>query len=162
MKEKTRKLIQWIFLGLAVLGGIFAIFHATGSESDHVLEGMTEAGNPLSSLYDIAYYLLIVIMLVAIVSILFFVFRQFISNFKDDPKKARRSLFSVGLMILVVIISFIFAKGTDVSQAMLDKNNLTVGVSKWIGAACFMVYIMVVVAILTIVYTELNKMFKKK
>lgn len=162
MKEKTRKLIQWIFLGLAVLGGIFAVIHATGSDSKHMLVGMTELDNPMSGMYNIAYLILIVIMLVAIVSILYFVIRQLISNFKDNPKKARRSLISMGLLLLLVIISYVFAKGNDISQAMLEKNNLTVDGSKWIGAACIMVYAMVIVAVISIIFTEVNKMLKKK
>lgn len=162
MKEKTRKLIQWIFLGLAVLGGILAVVHATGSDSKHMLDGMNELENPMSGMYDIAYYLLIVIMLVAIASILYFVVRQLISNFKDDPRKAKRTLISTGLLVAVVIISYVIAKGDNISPAILEKNNLTVGASKWIGAACIMVYVMVVVAVISIVYTEVNKMLKKK
>lgn len=153
---------MWVCLLTAALGGIFAIIHATGSSSDNVLDGMREVGNPMSGMFDIAYVIMLAIMIVAVCAILFFVIRQLITNFKDDPKKAKKSLISVGLFIVVILVSFLLAKGNDVSQALLEKNNLTTGTSKWIGAACIMVYIMLVAAVIAIVYTEVVKALKKK
>lgn len=162
MKEKTRKLVMWICLLSAVLGGFFAVLHASGSKSDHVLEGMKEVGNPMSGMYDIAYIITAAIMVVAVCSILIFVVRQLINNFKEDPKKAKKSLISLGLMVAVVLISFLLAKGNDISQTMLDKNGLSLGASRWIGAACIMVYIMLIAAVGVIIYAEVSKALKKK
>lgn len=164
MKEKTRKLIMWVMLGLSLIGGIFAVIHATGSDPKNMLEAgsMQEIGNQFSGMYDITYFMLVAIFAIAIIAILYFVFRQFFNNFKDDRKKAIKALAIIGLAIVVCLVSFLLATGTDVSQALLDKNNLTVATSKWIGAACILVYILVIGAAAAIVYVEVSKLFKKK
>lgn len=149
MKEKTRKLITIICLGLSIVASIFAIIFALDNEKN-------------SGMYDIAYGITFAFVVLSVIAILAFVLLQFFKNFKDDRKKAIKAIAIIGLAILVCLVSFLLATGTDVSQALLDKNNLTVSTSKWIGAACILVYILVIGAALSIVYVEVSKLFKKK
>lgn len=136
-------------MGVAILGSIFAILFALNQEK-------------FSGMYNVAYGILLIFIVLALVAILAFVVKKLIGDFKDDPKKAIRSLVMVGVIILVALVSFIFAKGDDVSQALLDKNNLSLGTSKFIGAACIMVYILCIAAVAAIVYVEASKALKKK
>ena len=164
MKESTRKIIMWVLLGLALLGSIFAVVFALGSDPKNVLEAgtMNELGNPHSGMYNIAYFILVAFVVVALGSILAFVVMKLISNFKENPKKATRSLLAVALLVVVVLVSYLLSSGTDVSQTLLDKNGLTQHASKWIGAACFTVYILFIAAVCAIVYVEIAKAFIKK
>lgn len=164
MKEKTRKLIMWVLLGLSVLGGVFAVIHASGSDPKHMLEAgtMHELENNFSGMYDITYFIMVALFAIAIIAILFFVIRQLIDNFKNDPKKAKGTLVAVGLLLLMVVVAFLLAKGNDVSQVLLDKNNLTQTASKWIGTACISVYILFIAAVAAIVYVEVANALKKK
>ena len=43
----------------------------------------------------------------------------------------------------------------------MEKHDVTVGVSKLIGAACIMVYILVAASAIAIVYSEIAKSLKK-
>ena len=44
---------------------------------------------------------------------------------------------------------------------LMEKFNVTEGTSKLIGAACIMVYILVIAAAVSIVYTAITKSLKK-
>lgn len=149
MKEKTRKLITIIGLGLAIIASIFAIIFALDIEKN-------------SGMYNIAYGITFAFVVLSVIAILAFVLLQFFKNFKDDRKKSIKALAIIGLAIVVCFVSFLLATGNDVSQALLDKNNLTVSTSRWIGAACILVYILVIGAAAAIVYVEVSKLFKKK
>lgn len=164
MKEKTRKIFQWVLLALGVIGGVLAVLHATGSDSKHVLApgSMQEMENSFSGMYDLAYFLLIGFIAIAILSIIFFVVKGFIESFKNDSKKALGSLLGIGLLVLVVVISYFLAKGDDVSQVLLQKNNLTATGSKMVGAACIMVYIIFIASCAAIVYAEVVSAIKKR
>ncbi|MBR1792313.1 MAG: hypothetical protein IJ764_01550 [Bacteroidales bacterium] len=147
MKEKTDKLITWVALGIAILASIFAIVFAMNTLN----EGM----------FNIAYWITLLFVVLALVGMVYFFCVRFLKNFKENPAKARRTLIVLGIAIVVILISYLCASGTDVPMAMLDKNGVTTGTSKWIGAGAIMVYILVIAAIIAIIYVECAKMFKK-
>ncbi len=161
MKEKTRKLVMWVSLIAAVLGGIFAMVHATGSDAKHVLDGMRELDNPYSGMFDIAYWITVAMFVIAICAIVYFSIANLLKNFKDNPKKARTSLIIVAVAVVVVLIAYLCSSGTDVSAANLEKYGVTEGASKWIGAGCITVYIMAIAAVVAIVWAEISKAIKK-
>ena len=66
------------------------------------------------------------------------------------------------LAIVACLAAFLLAKGNDVTPALMEKQNVTEGTSKLIGAACILVYILVIGAAGCIVYSEVAKSFKKK
>ena len=67
-----------------------------------------------------------------------------------------------GVIVVACVIAFVLAKGTDVSPALMEKNDITEGTSKLIGAACILVYILVIAAAVSIIYSECSKALKKK
>lgn len=164
MKEKTRKIIQWVLLALGVIGGVMAVLHATGSDSKHVLAAgtMQELDNNFSGMYDLAYFLLIGFIAITLIAIVFFVVKSFIENFKTDSKKALGSLLGIGLLVVVVVVSYFLAKGDDVSAVLLQKNNLTATGSKMVGAACIMVYIIFIASCAAIIFAEVAGAIKKR
>lgn len=142
MLEKTRKLIQWICLGIAILGSLSAILFA-----------MNQA--KFSGMYNVAYGILLLCCAFAIVAILFFLIKATI-------KGGRKGLLiGLGLMIVVALVAFLLSKGSDLSNAVLEKYDVTEGTSKLIGAGCIMTYIIFAVTCISIVYVEVAKAFKK-
>ena len=142
---------MWVGLLLAIVGGVVAVIHAMGSSPKNMLQSgsMVEIGNKFSAMYDVAYAILLFFMAVALLGIIVFACVQFVNNFKDSPKKAVRSLIAIGLMVVLVVIAYAVASPNDVSQLLLEKNGLSLSASKWIGAACISVYVL------------LSKAFKK-
>ncbi|MDY5968803.1 MAG: hypothetical protein SPJ13_02130 [Bacteroidales bacterium] len=158
MKEKTRKLIQWIGLILAVIGGAFAIAYSFGADKDHVMEGMHEVGNSLSGLYDIAYVIVVAMIMVAVAAMIIFLVRNLINN----KRMARRWILGLGLLVITFVVAYFVSPADNISQVMLEKNNLSVGTSKAIGAAIITVYVLAIAAVCAIVFTSMAKSFKKK
>ncbi|MBR1850358.1 MAG: hypothetical protein IJ789_03190 [Bacteroidales bacterium] len=149
MKEKTDKLVTIVCLALAVLAAVFAIVFA-----------LNTSGN--SAFYGITYTMLLIMVAVAIVGILVFLVLKLANRFKTQPGYLKKFLILIGLVVVVCVASYLLATGNDVSSALLEKNNLTEGSSKLIGAACIMVYILVIGAACSILYVECSKLFKKK
>lgn len=149
MKEKSKKLVTFICLGLAVLATVMAIVFALDTEKN-------------SGLYNIAYGITFGFVVLTIAAIVIFVLMQFLRTFKDDKKKAIKTLIVLGIAIVVCLVSYLLATGNDVSNVLLEKNQLTQATSKWIGAACILVYILVVAAAVAIIYVEASKSLKKK
>ena len=63
--------------------------------------------------------------------------------------------------MVVCVLSYVLSSGTDVSPAVMEKFDISEGTSKLIGAACYMVYILVIAAAVSIIYTAIAKSFKK-
>ena len=158
MKEKTRKLIQWIVLALAVIGGVFAIIYSFNADMGHVLEGMKEVGNPMSGLYDIAYFIMLAMILLTVVAILVFLVRNLLHN----KRMARRWIIGLGLLVVTFVVAYFVSSATNVSQVMLDKNGISTGASKAIGGAIITVYALGIAAVLAIIFTSVSKSLKKK
>ncbi|MBQ9639106.1 MAG: hypothetical protein IJV22_06090 [Bacteroidales bacterium] len=163
MEEKVRKISTWVGLAVAIVGAFFAVIHATGSDSKHELQAgtMLEIGNKFSGMYDVVYGILLCFMAVAIIGILVFVVVNYIQLFKDSPKSAVRSLLAIGLLVALGLVTYLISNPADVSPVLLESNHLSANASKWIGAACYSVYALVIVAVLAIIYVEVSKAFKK-
>ena len=143
MKEKTQKLITWLCLGIAILGSIFAIIFAMDTVK---FEGM----------FNIAYIILFVFVGIALVAMLGY---RVLSLIKGG---SRGLLIGLGCLVVVAVIAFLLSKGNDVSEVLMERNNITEGTSKVIGAGCWMVYILLGITVISMLYVEVSKMIKKK
>ena len=148
MKESTDKLITLVGLGVALLATVFAILFALNIQNE--------------SMFDITYWILICMVAVSICAILVFLFVKLAKQFKEEPGYWKKFLLILVLIVVACAASFLLAKGDDVSPAMLDKFEISLGTSKLIGAACILVYILVIAAACAIIYTECAKALKKK
>lgn len=149
MKEKTDKILTLALLGLGVLATVFAIIFALDIEK-------------FSGMFDIAYWLMLILVVVSIAAILVFLIKKLGDRFKSEPGYLKKFLILIGIIVVVCLASFLLAKGNDVSAVLLEKNNLSESASKLIGACCIMVYILVIAAAAAIVYVEVAKLSKKK
>ncbi|MCR4659747.1 MAG: hypothetical protein K5650_05575 [Bacteroidales bacterium] len=149
MKEKTDKLVTLVCLGLALLATVFAIIFALNIDKN-------------AGFYGITYWMLLILLGVSIIAIFVFLGKKLAERFKTQPGYLKKFLLLIGLIVVVCVVSYLLSTGNDVSIAMLEKNNLTVGTSKLIGAFCIVVYILVIGAAASILYVECSKLFKKK
>ena len=149
MKEKTDKLLTLVMLGLAVVASVFAIVFALNTDK-------------FAGLYNIAYWMLLLLVICSIAAIVIFAGKKLGDNFKTQKGYAKKFCIILGAAVVVLLASFLLAKGTDVSAVLLEKNGLTESSSRLIGAACILVYILVIAAACSIVYVEVAKLSKKK
>ena len=156
MKEKTDKLITLLGLGIAVVCTILTIAFAMNNGGVKELSAVKANG-----LFDTTYWILICFVVLAIAAIVFFLVIKLANRFKEDPGYLKKFLLLVCITVVVLVVSYLLSKGNDVTLALMEKNNITESTSKLIGAACWMVYILVIGAAVSILYTEVAKLFKK-
>ena len=144
MKEKTDNLLTLVMLLLGVLCAVFAFIFAIDTTK-------------FTGMFDIVYWVLAALIIVSVIAIVYFLFKRIIAN-----GNLVKFLIGCAAIVAVIVVLFLLSKGTDVSEAFLERNNVTQAISKWIGAACYAVYLLVIGAACAIVYVEVAKSFKKK
>lgn len=104
----------------------------------------------ISTYMSIAY----VILAIAVFITLLFAFAQLFTN-KDNLKK---TLISVGLFLLVIVISYFLSEGKEVyKQGVLVVSESG---SKWVGTGLRTFYFLVVIAIGLMVFSGVKKLVK--
>ena len=82
-----------------------------------------------------------------------------IQSLKDDPKKLAKSLYGVLFVGGVFLVAYLTA-GNEVTANYINYNVTTPGLSKLVGAALSTSIFMALIAVVGIVYSEINKAFK--
>lgn len=162
MKEKTDKILTLVLLGLSIVASILAVLFALGSDPKHIMQGITELGNSNSVAFDIAFWMLVILIGVALCAIVVFLCKKLFARFREEKGYLKKFLILVIVIVALLVVSFLLANGNDVPAALLDKHGLSVGASKLIGAACILVYIIVIGAALSILVTEVMPKSNKK
>ena len=157
MKEKTDKLITFIGLGVALLCTVLAIVFAMNNGDVKSLDSVRQGG-----LFDATYWILALMVILSIVAIVSCLCVYLANRFKEVPGYAKKFFIILGVAVVVCLAAFLLAKGNDVTPALMEKSGTTEGTSKLIGAACILVYILVIGAACCIVYAEISKSLKKK
>ena len=156
MKEKTDKLITWCGLGVALLCTVLSIVFAMNNGDVKDLAAVKAGG-----LFDATFYILLCLVAVSIFGILFFLCTKLAKRFGEEKGYLKKFLCIVAAIIVVCVLAFVLSSGNDVSPALMEKHGVTEGTSKLIGAACIVVYILVIAAAVAIVYTSIAKSLKK-
>lgn len=157
MNEKTDKLITFAGLGVALLCTVLAIVFAMNNGGVKNLAEVNQGG-----LFDAVYWILAALIAISIIAIVIFLFLKLADRFKNVPGYAKKFFIILGVAVVACVAAFLLAKGNDVTPALMEKQNVTEGTSKLIGAACILVYILVLGAAGCIVYSEVSKSLKKK
>jgi len=77
-----------------------------------------------------------------------------------NPKKAVRSLISVGVLGVLALISYLIASDSIPHFIGAQKFDISATTSKMVGTGLWAMYILGIVAVLSILYTEVSKIFK--
>ncbi len=77
----------------------------------------------------------------------------------DEPKQLVGTAIGVGILIVLYGIGYMIS-GSEVTARYIESGVETEGLSKLIGGMLTMVYLLLGIAIVGIVYTELNKAIK--
>lgn len=156
MKESTRKLITWIGLGVGILAAVLSILFAMNNGGVKELEAVKAGG-----LFDATFWILVCLIAVSLGAIVLFLILKLAKRFKEDKGYWKKFLGIVVAIVVVCVVAFVLSSGNDVSPALMEKHGVTEATSKLIGAACIMVYILVIAAAVAIVYTTIAKSLKK-
>ena len=78
-----------------------------------------------------------------------------------NPSKGKTALMGIGSLVLICIISYVFASGDILSFPGSEKFGMTESSTKRVGMGLITFYILSVGAVLSVLYAELGKLFKK-
>lgn len=133
-------------LALAIVTTVFAFVFALNTVNN-------------SGMFDIAFWLLVIMIGFSILAIVVFLCKKLLDRFKSEKGYLVKFLLLIALIVVLLVVSFVLAKGGDVD---LVKYGITEGTSKLIGAACILSYIIVIGAALAILVTEVMPKSNKK
>jgi hypothetical protein len=103
---------------------------------------------------DILLYVGYGLILVAVGSAIVFPLIQGVQN----PKSLVKSLIGVGALVVLFILGY--ALSSSAVTTTWAAKGITEGVSKLVGAGLIMFYIVLIVAALGLIYSEVSKAFK--
>ena len=138
MTDKSGKILQ-ILLGvlLAISAILGILFYAQVITDDVVMYW--------------AYILVALTTLITIIApIIYLLF---------NLKSAVKLLMMLGILVVLAIVAYSLA-GNDFTALQLEKMKSTVNASIWVGAGLIFTYILAGLAVLSIIYSSISKVFK--
>ncbi len=139
------KILKIVAFALAIIGAIFALMIMAGDE---------EAAASMGS--NMLYVSYIVLFIVIALVLLFVVKGLFAGNVK-------KTLMSVGAFVAVIIIAYAISSGTDLNLTpFTDKGlDVTESTSKNVGAGLIAFYVLAIIAIASMAFSGVKKIFNK-
>ncbi|MEH6680542.1 MAG: hypothetical protein V7724_08340 [Sediminicola sp.] len=145
------KILKYILIALGLVGAVLW-FQLPSAEMP-----ASEAVNSTSMnlLFVITYVLLGAAIIFSVIFAL--------KNLFSTPDSLKKALFSIGGLLVVVIISYVLASGTDVDLAEMSNKGIetTEGTTKWIGVGLNVFFILTVVAVILMIVPSFKKIFSK-
>ncbi len=157
MKKATDRIITIAGLAIALLCTVLSIVFAMNNGDVKVLESVKAGG-----LFDATFWILLCLIVFSVVAIIFFAVVGLLKSFSEDKNAWKKFVGVLAAIVVVCVAAFLISKGNDVNPALMEKHEVTEGTSKLIGAACYIVYILVIAAAIAILYSEVAKSLKKK
>ena len=75
------------------------------------------------------------------------------------PNNAQKTLYTVGGLVVILIISYLIASSEVLPS--YEKYEITSGTVQGVGMGLYAFYFLAIGAVLTVLYTEFGKAFKK-
>ncbi|MRI02538.1 hypothetical protein GH721_18485 [Kriegella sp. EG-1] len=143
-----------IKIALLVVGLVGALLWFMLPESEMPASEAVNSG-AMSGMFIITYILLAI----AVVASLLFTLKNLFSN----PAGLKKTLMVVGGFVVVVIIAYVFASGTDVSVEEMAGRGIETSEStiRKIGMGINVFFILTIVAVASLIIPAIKSMFSK-
>lgn len=140
------KILKIVAFALAIIGAVFVLMIMTGEEESDLL---SMSGN----LLYVAYAVLGIVLALVVI---FVIKGLFAGNIK-------KTLLTVGAFLAIVFISYAMSSGTDLDLTpFTDKGqDITEATSKQVGAGLYTFYVLAILAIASMTYSGVKKVFNK-
>ena len=107
------------------------------------------------SLINIGIIITYIMIFGAALTVVVFSVMQMMKN----PKNAKKTLYTVGGLVAILVISYLIASPEVLPS--YEKYHINSGAAKRVGMGLNTFYFLAIGAILTVLYTEFGKVFKK-
>ncbi len=145
-----QKIVNIAKIALMVIAAVmFLLVLGKGDES--IKSDAAVQGSLVTPFLGLAYAVLLVAVLVIVVVSLM--------QIGSNPKAAKSSLIGLGVLGVVMLISYLTASGADYVEYPADKN-VTEQMSRLSGMGLNAMFLSLGAAVLSIVYSEVNRLLK--
>lgn len=156
MKKDFRKVYWTIAIIIGVIASICAVVYGIMFDQNKPVAEQSTA----MMAWNVAYWSVIGLFCISIIVAACFAVVQIVKGLIDNPKKQMGTLIGVGVLIVVMIISYAISSGTDVPKEIFEKTGSDYSNSKLIGACMYTVYVLFGGVILSVLYAEIAKKLK--
>ncbi|APY11198.1 hypothetical protein BWZ22_08050 [Seonamhaeicola sp. S2-3] len=139
------KVLKIVAFALAIIGAIFALMIIAGDEE-----------SALSTVGNMLYVTYVILGIVVALVVIFVIKGLFAGNIK-------KTLLTVGVFLAIVFISYAISSGTDLDlKPFTDKGqDITEATSKKVGAGLYTFYVLAFLAIASMAFSGVKKIFNK-
>ncbi|MBQ0113776.1 MAG: hypothetical protein KBT03_11660 [Bacteroidales bacterium] len=147
--KKENKLVLIITMIVALIATITTIGYALTFKADAPI---AEQGSA-NALWSVTYWVVFVFAVLAILGVgIFFLVQMW--------KESKLFILILGITLVAFFVSYFLVSGTDIPRAAFEKAGANYDSSKWIGAACYTVYVLFAGVIGSVLYSEVSKRLK--
>ena len=148
---KIQNIIKIVSAIIGVLAAFFLLrIIGTGDDDIKMAASMGDFGT-VSPLVELARIVLIITISVTLIFTLLGLF--------SDPAKLKKAAISVGLFLVVVVISYLISDGIE--TPLKDGEVLSASASRWVGTGIRTFYILAAVAIGLMLFSGVTRIIKK-
>jgi hypothetical protein len=148
---KIQNIIKIVSAIIGVLAAFFLLrIIGTGDDDIKMAASMGDFG-AVSPLVELARIVLLITIAVTLIFTLLGLF--------SDPAKLKKAAISVGLFLVVIVISYVLSDGVE--TPLKDGEVLSASAARWVGTGIRAFYILAAVAIGLMLFSGVTKIIKK-
>ena len=148
---KIQNIIKIVSAIIGVLAAFFLLrIIGTGDEDIKIAASIGDFG-AVSPLVELARIVLLITISVTLIFTLLGLF--------SDPAKLKKAAISVGLFLLVIVISYLISDGIE--TPLKDGEVLSASAARWVGTGIRTFYILAAVAIGLMLFSGVTRIIKK-
>lgn len=142
---KITKVILWVLIALSMFFALMLFLNASETETTWITNGLN--------------YTIILLIATAAVAVIFSLW-IFAMIFMARPKKALVKLIPIVLLGVILLIAYTRASDIPLDMPNYEGEDNVAGPLKWSGAGLIMTYVLIGLAVLSILYAEISRLFK--
>ncbi len=142
---KITKILLWVLIALSLFYAIMLFVNASADNPGWIVNSLTYTE---------------VLLYIAVGAVVIFSLFNFVLNLMSQPKKALLSLIPIVLLGVVFFFAYSSASNEILDMPTYKGKDNVPGVLKWSGAGLITAYVFFGLAVLSILYAEIAKLFK--
>ncbi len=142
---KYTKLLLWVLIALSAFYILMLFVNTTEEDTKWVTNSLTYTE---------------VLLYISVGAVVLFSLFNFVLKLISQPKKAIISIVSIVLLLIIVFVAYSSASDEVLNMPTYDGPDNVPGTLKWSGAGLITAYILLALAVLSIIYVEIAKLFK--
>ena len=142
---KITKILLWVLIALSLFYAIMLFVNTTKEDTKWIVNSLTYTE---------------VLLYIAAGAVVIFSLFNFVLNLMSRPKKALLSLIPIVILGVIFFIAYSYASSEPLNMPTYDGTDNVPNVLKWSGAGLITAYVFFGLAVLSILYVEIAKLFK--